>query len=83
MLEDVIVSPVVDRTANSEHRIAGRLDPPCARALHACVADELVGRLDAAAPDGIAPEAQRAVIDPLSMFFQIADELADELCGLR
>jgi hypothetical protein len=83
MLEDLIVPTIVDRTTNCEHGIAGHFDPPRTGALHACVADELVGRFDAAVSDRKFSQANRAIAEALSMFFQIAFELPDKILGLE
>jgi hypothetical protein len=52
-IENPVVCPVVDRASDSEHGVAGLLDPPGAGALHPFVADEFVGRFKIPATDGI------------------------------
>ena len=73
-IENPIVGPVVDGTSDSEHGVAGLLDPPGARPFQSCVADELVGRFDTAAADRRASQSARTVVEPNSVLVQICGE---------
>ena len=78
-LEDALKGTVVDSTTQGQH-VVGLLEiPPGSGALQPHMTDTLVGRLDAPTADGIAALAGAAVVQPLGIVPQEADQLPD-LC---
>jgi hypothetical protein len=81
-LEDALKGAVVDGTTQGQHMVGLLTIPPGSGALQPHMTDAFVRRLDAPTPDGITALPGCAVVQPLSMVAQKADQLADFLGGL-
>src|SRR5262245_66132910 len=68
---------IVERTAQAQHGIAIDHIPPRARAFHAHVANEFVGRFNAARAPWILPAFKRPIVDTMGVGLQIPKQIAD------
>jgi hypothetical protein len=81
-LEDSLKGAVVDGTAQGQHMVSLYEIPPGSGALQPHMTETFVGCRDAPTADGIATLTGSAVMQPLGIDPQEADQLADFLGGL-